>query len=96
MICELLRPLEEGLIEAGIHETDRGKVWGNDCREWVYFDCFIDTEAVANRLPLPPRVTVHAHRGAHDGQERGFICSQCRVGVIGAYEPLAGISAYRG
>jgi hypothetical protein len=43
MTCEHLRPLEQAMIDAGMKETFRGQAWSNNCREWVYFDCFIDT-----------------------------------------------------
>lgn len=94
MICEHLRPLEEAIVKAGIGENYRGKPWGDHCREWVYFNCFINTEAVASNFPLAACVKIHAHRGTHDGSERGFVCSQCHDGVIGSYEPLAGVPAF--
>ena len=36
------------MIKAGLLEgvTYRGKAWSDNCREWVYFNCFIDTAAV--------------------------------------------------
>ena len=46
MICEHLRALEQAILARGIRETFRGKAWSQNCREWVYFDCFIDTAAV--------------------------------------------------
>lgn len=75
---------------AGLRETFRGQAWSDNCREWVYFDAFIDTEAVQSRFDLAPSVRVHAHRGTHDGQERGFICTACRDGLMGLYEPSPG------
>jgi hypothetical protein len=50
MTCEHLRLLEQAMIAAGIQETARGKVWSDNCREWVYFNCIIDTEAVRRRI----------------------------------------------
>jgi hypothetical protein len=96
MICEHLRPLEESMIKAGLLETYRGKVWSDNCREWVYFNCFIDTAAVRASLSLPKCVTDHAHRGTHDGQERGFVCSECHDAIMGAYEPIEGVPTFRG
>ena len=78
------------MIAAGIRETYRGQPWSNNCREWVYFDCFIDTKAVRSRVALAACVGDHSHRGTHDGEERGFVCSDCHDGIIGAYEPKAG------
>ncbi|MBZ5531413.1 MAG: hypothetical protein LAO20_08275 [Acidobacteriia bacterium] len=96
MLCEHLRTLEEAMVAAGMRETWRGQAWSNNCREWVYFDCFIDTEAVRRNLSLAPCVIDHAHRGTHDGQERGLECSACHDGIMGAYEKRAGMAVFAG
>ncbi|HEV2968976.1 MAG TPA: hypothetical protein VGY55_03235 [Pirellulales bacterium] len=87
MVCEHLKALEQAIRARGISETYRGQAWTDNCREWVYFDCFIDTEAVRSRVALDDCVEDHVHRGTHDGQERGFYCSKCHDGVMGRYEP---------
>jgi hypothetical protein len=46
MTCESLDSPEEAILAEGIRESFRGKAWSENCREWVYFDCFIDTAAV--------------------------------------------------
>ena len=94
MICEHLRPLEQAMIARGIRETFRGKVWSENCREWVYFDCFIDTAAVRRLFDLASCVVDHSHRGTHDGQERGFVCSDCHDAIMGSYEPVVGIAVF--
>jgi hypothetical protein len=86
MICEHLRPVEETIQARGIQETFRGQAWSENCREWIYFDCFIDLAAVRDRIPMPYCIQDHVHRGTHDGQERGFYCSKCHDGVMGRYE----------
>lgn len=96
MICEHLRPLEQAIIALGARETFRGQPWSQNCREWVYFDCYIDTEAVSHSFPLPACVKAHAHRGTHDGQERGFVCSQCHDAIMGQYEPGVGVLTFKG
>jgi hypothetical protein len=96
MICEHLRPLEQAMIADGMRETYRGQPWSNNCREWVYFDCFIDTGAVRAHHALPHCVTDHAHRGTHDGRERGFVCSTCNDGIMGAYEQEEGVAVFAG
>jgi hypothetical protein len=96
MTCTHLRPLEEAIIASGARETFRGQAWSQNCREWVYFDCYIDIEAVSQTFQLPDCVSVHAHRGTHDGQERGFVCSSCHDAVMGRYEPSAGVLIFRG
>ena len=86
MICEHLKPLEEAILAKGIRETFRGAAWSQNCREWVYFDCYIDTASVRARFALAACVEEHVHRGTHDGQERGFVCSRCHDGIMGRYE----------
>lgn len=94
MTCEHLQPLEQALIERGFRETFRGQAWSQNCREWVYFDVVLDTDAIRQSFALPECVAVHAHRGTHDGQERGFVCQACRDAVMGRYEPTPGIPVF--
>jgi len=96
MTCEHLRPLEQAILAQGIRETFRGQPWSLNCREWVYFDCFIEAESVQRRFVLAECVQEHVHRGTHDGQERGFVCSQCHDGVIGNYDLTPGAAVFRG
>lgn len=96
MTCEHLRGLENAMIAAGLKETFRGQAWSNNCREWVYFDCHIDVASVRQKFNLAACVSDHAHRGTHDGQERGFVCSTCWDAIMGAYEPSPGLAIFRG
>jgi hypothetical protein len=96
MTCEHLRQLEDAMIAAGIRETYRGQPWSNNCREWVYFDCFMDVDAVRHRFTFAACVKEHAHRGTHDGRERGLECTECHDAVMGAYEPNDGVPVFRG
>jgi hypothetical protein len=77
-------------------ETFRGHAWSNNCREWVYFDCFIDTASARKKFAFVPCVSEHAHRGTHDGEERGFVCSTCWDGIMGAYEARPGGTVFAG
>ena len=96
MTCEHLRPLEQAILACGIRETFRGRAWSQNCREWVYFDCFIDTAAVRQSINLPVCVVEHAHRGTHDGSERGFVCEDCQDGIMGSYEPKNEAPIFKG
>ena len=96
MTCEHLRTLEQAILDRGIRETFRGAAWSRNCREWVYFECYIDLEAVRSRFVLADCVHDHQHRGTHDGQERGFVCSECHDGVMGSYDVRAGLPVFRG
>ena len=96
MVCEHLRLLEEAIQSRNIRETFRGQAWSSNCREWVCFDCFIDAAMVRVSLNLADCILEHAHRGTHDGQERGFVCSICQDGIMGTYEAQSGSIIFRG
>jgi len=96
MVCEHLAPLEQALIDNDIAVTFRGQAWSMNCREWVYFDCFLDVPAIRKRHSLPDCVQDHSHRGTHDGQELGLVCAVCHDGIMGLYEPVAGKPVFRG
>lgn len=89
MVCEHLAPLENALLAAGFRVVFRGEAWSLQCREWVYFDCVLDREALRRRFLFAPIVVDHEHVGTHDGQEAGFICTNCRDAVIGVHPHFA-------
>lgn len=95
MVCEHLRPLEKSLIDSGVKETYRGQAWSRNCREWVYFRCVLDRVALRNRFAFAECVKDHEHRGTHDGQEAGFVCSQCHDGVMGGHPSESSLPAFR-
>jgi hypothetical protein len=94
MVCEHLSALERALVAGGIAVTFRGQAWSQNCREWVYVDCFLDVPALRRRFALAPSVQEHAHRGTHDGQERGLVCATCHDAIVGLYEPAPGKSTF--
>ena len=96
MVCEHLRAIEEELLRQGRTVLFRGAAWSRNCREWVYFDCFIDTASVSKNFALPACVREHAHRGTHDGQERGFECTLCHDGIMGAFEATPRTIIFKG
>lgn len=85
MVCDHLGPLEEALLAAGMTVMFRGRAWGANCREWVYFACVLDRAALRNRFRLPPCVEDHEHLGTHDSQEAGFVCTACQDAVMGLH-----------
>ena len=89
MICEHLKLLENDLVAAGVRETYRGQAWTHNCREWVYFDCYLDRDSIRKRLDLPDVVQDREHCGTHDGQESGFYCTQCHDGIMGVHKHYA-------
>jgi len=97
MTCEHLRQLEAEILAAGLRETFRGKAWSENCREWVYFDCYFDRESIRKRMALTDCVVDHEHLGTHSGQEAGFACTRCRDGIMGVHKAyiIGGTSVYR-
>jgi hypothetical protein len=96
MVCEHLSTLEQALISHGVTETFRGQAWSMNCREWVYFDCFLDTPGIRTHFSFPVFVQDYSHRGTHDGQELGLVCTQCHDAIVGLYEPVPGKEVFRG
>jgi hypothetical protein len=92
MVCQHLQVLETELIAAGAKETCRGAVWSKNCREWVYFDIVLDTEAIAARMSFPSCVRVHANLDPKSGTEQGFECTQCHDAIMGL---VSGDRVYR-
>lgn len=90
MVCEHLTEVERELLAAGARVNSRGQAWSQNCREWVYFDCYIDTERTRVQFTLAPVVQDHTHRGTHDGSEHGLVCSVCHDALMGHVEPHAG------
>ena len=89
MVCSHLKELEQELISRGIKETYRGKAWSDNCREWVYFDCYLNIEKIRARIDFDPCVVDHEHRGTHDGSESGFECSEHRDAIMGVHPAYA-------
>ena len=90
MVCEHLSEVEDALLDSGAAVTYRGQAWSDNCREWVYFDCYLDTGRLRARFRLSDTVHDHNHRGTHDGQEHGLVCTLCHDGLMGLLEPMAG------
>lgn len=90
MVCEHLAALEKELIAAGVAVTYRGQAWSRNCREWVYFECVLDRNALRRRLPFADCVQEHEHYGTHDGTEAGFVCLTCHDAVMGRHPKLPG------
>jgi hypothetical protein len=97
--CEHLRALEGALAERGFKESFRGQAWSKACREWVYFDVYLDREAIRARFRFDDCVVDHEHLGTHDGAEEGFVCSIHHDGVMGIHRRHLGeslVRVYRG
>ena len=86
MVCKHLAELERALIEGGFEETFRGQAWSSNCREWVYFACWLDRAAIRARMAFDDFVQDHEHLGTHDGAEAGFVCTECHDAIMGAHD----------
>lgn len=83
MLCVHLADLEKAIMESGVKETYRGASWSENCREWVYFDVTLDTDALRQRFKLPDYVQLHENKDQRSGLERGFVCTLCHDAVMG-------------
>jgi hypothetical protein len=52
----------------------------------VYFDCYLDTASIRERLKLPGCVVEHSNDDPRSGRERGLVCEECKDAVVGAWE----------
>jgi hypothetical protein len=86
VICEHLQPLEAAILAAGITETFRGQAWSSNCREWVYFDCCLEVEAIRRQFELPVFVVNHVNDDSKSGREAGLVCKECHDAVIGLHK----------
>lgn len=84
-MCEHLIQLEKELKSLGIKETFRGQPWSNNCREWVYFDCVFEMEKIRKRYNFPSFIESHVNNDGKSGLEAGFVCDQCKDGLIGVH-----------
>jgi len=85
-ICEHLKPLENDLISKSMELTFRGKPWGDNCKEWVYFNCYLDRRAIEKKYNFPAFITYHEYDGRVAGQEAGFVCKKCHDAVMGIHK----------
>lgn len=85
MLCEHLHPLEKEILGAGFEEKARGQLWSDNCREWVYFDVFLDLDALRRRFRLSPIVEDHTNDDPRSGLEHGFTCTLCKDGIMGLH-----------
>lgn len=89
-VCEHLRPVEDYIRSQGARVMGIGSYWSINCRTWVVFqDVILDAEALKKKFSLPDFVSVHTHRGTHDGSEHGLVCERHHDALIGVHPDLA-------
>lgn len=84
-MCEHLLPIEKELKERGIVETFRGQPWSNNCREWIYFDCYLDIKSLQERFKFPSFIKHHTNDDPRSGTEEGLYCELCKDAIVGAH-----------
>ena len=84
-MCEHLQPLENYLKAEKIPETFRGQAWSDNCREWVYFDCVLETESLRSRFRFPSFVVKHENTDERSGTELGLVCTLCKDAIMGLH-----------
>lgn len=83
MVCSHLVELEKDLLATMIPVTYRGQAWGDNCREWVYFDCVLDVNKLREIYSLPEFVLHHKNTDQRSGTEEGLQCDRCKDGIMG-------------
>jgi hypothetical protein len=94
-MCEHLQQLEAELTSRGIPITFRGQAWSHNCREWVYFTCYLDLSAIRARLKFAPCIVDHTNDDPKSGREKGFVCQEHHDGIIGMPDPSQGYPTIR-
>jgi hypothetical protein len=84
-MCIHLTEIEKDMAAAGIQILYRGQPWTDNCREWIYFDCYLDTRKLIEKYNLPDFVEVHVNNDVRSGKEAGICCSSCHDAIIGAH-----------
>ena len=82
-MCEHLTELENYIKEQNITETYRGQAWSDNCREWVYFDCYFDIDMLRQKFNLPDFIKHHVNNDYKSGLEEGFVCELCNDAIMG-------------
>lgn len=85
MPCKHLQPLESAILAQGIEETFRGQAWSDNCREWVYFNCLLNVEAIKQGWQLAACVKISGNDDPRSGCELGFYCMECQDGIMGMH-----------
>ena len=96
MVCEHLRAVDMALQSMEVAELSRGQAWGDNCREWVYYDCHILVEDVMKRFLLSDVVRVHRNEDPRSGTELGSVCSVCHDAIMGSLAPRPGRVVFTG
>jgi hypothetical protein len=85
-ICEHLKPVEDYIRSLGVKVRAMGSYWGRNSRMWVYLEnATLDAEALKKKFNLPDFVSVHTHRGTHDGSEHGLVCERDHDVIMGVH-----------
>lgn len=82
-MCEHLIDLENEIKSKNIKETYRGQVWTKNCREWVYFDCYLNIESLRIKFNFPGFIKHHENNDNKSGLEEGFYCELCKDAIMG-------------
>jgi uncharacterized CHY-type Zn-finger protein len=92
-VCEHLLAVAQYINAHGGRAVYCGHPWSGNCRLWVYYDVVLDCESLMKKFDLPVCITIHDHRGTHDGSERGIACGQCHDALMGIHPEYAASAA---
>jgi hypothetical protein len=69
----------------GVPAIWQGRPWSANCREWIYYNCLFDPQALKQRLSLCEHIIVHEYNDVKVAAERGLFCPQCNDAVMGKH-----------
>ncbi len=91
-MCEHLAPALCYALSHGATVTACCRPWSENCHIWIYFDKLLDCAGLIRGLALDACITIHDHRGTHDGSERGLVCGIHHDALMGPHPADAGAS----
>lgn len=86
LVCKHLSTLESELKSSNILETFNGQAWSLNCRQWIYYDCYIDIINLRKRIKLEECVVDYEYLDFKVGSEAGLYCTVCKDAIIGIHK----------
>ncbi|MCB0704211.1 MAG: hypothetical protein KDC34_02835 [Saprospiraceae bacterium] len=83
-----IRSIAEYLYKQQIPVTFFGKAWSGCTNNWIYFDTYLDIEALTALFNLGEHIEIHENLDPRSGLEKGFIDKNTGEGLMGKLKPV--------
>lgn len=94
MACKHLYILENELKNSDILIRFNGQAWTENCRQWIYYDCYFDTISLRKRITFDDCIVDYDYSDIKVGSEEGFFCTECKDAIIGIHKSQISNSTY--